>query len=288
MNEIVRQYHDSKTGVTFAVPFTVDGYANATEMAKPYGKAPKDWLKTDRAQEYIDAVQESSEGTKIPSLNLVTVERGGADGGATWLHRDLVVEFARWLSPRFAVWCDRQIVEILRLNRATAAGLAAEIGGKAWTERYISHEEQRGASKRMARTVGNKGRIIQNRRATVVAATGVEPRTFHEKAKSEGLTGDVTKSSLEYMRRKGLPHAPAIALANDVIAKTGNNRAAMRNLTTWTAAFDRIHAGLLDCGVDIAEFCAASEEDVRAALAELESAKQDEAQLTLFDPETEH
>ncbi len=33
--------------------------------------------------------------------------------GATWAHPDLAIEFARWLDPKFSVWCNAVIKDIL-------------------------------------------------------------------------------------------------------------------------------------------------------------------------------
>ena len=43
---------------------------------------------------------------------LVIVKHGGNNRG-TWLHPKLAVHFARWLDPKFAVWCDEQIEALL-------------------------------------------------------------------------------------------------------------------------------------------------------------------------------
>jgi len=37
----------------------------------------------------------------------------------TWLHEDVALEFARWLSPAFAIWCNDRIKELLK-HGATA------------------------------------------------------------------------------------------------------------------------------------------------------------------------
>ena len=43
---------------------------------------------------------------------LVIVKHGGNNRG-TWLHPKLAIHFARWLDPKFAVWCDEQIEQLL-------------------------------------------------------------------------------------------------------------------------------------------------------------------------------
>lgn len=41
------------------------------------------------------------------------------NGKAVWLHEDLVIEFARWLSLPFSIWCNERIREVLKYG-ATA------------------------------------------------------------------------------------------------------------------------------------------------------------------------
>ena len=54
--------NDSKTFIYEGSPVTFQiGEAtmvNATEMAKPFGKQPTDWLKTNQAKEFIKAFTE--------------------------------------------------------------------------------------------------------------------------------------------------------------------------------------------------------------------------------------
>jgi KilA-N domain len=59
---------------------------------------------------------------------LVIVKKGSVEnGGGTWLHPKLAIDFARWLSPDFAVWCDLQIEKILRLKTVPINSDLAEI-----------------------------------------------------------------------------------------------------------------------------------------------------------------
>jgi hypothetical protein len=47
--------------------------------------------------------------------DLVKVTKGGNNPG-TWMHEDVALEFARWLSPLFAIWCNDRIKELLRIS----------------------------------------------------------------------------------------------------------------------------------------------------------------------------
>lgn len=119
-----------------AVSFRQDGYLNATAVALHFGKRVKDFIKTEQNQEYIAALAESlSNGRKIPleQNQLVIVKNGSSqNGGGTWLHPKLAIHFARWLDPKFAVWCDEQIEQLLsgslqpKPTKALPNGLTAE------------------------------------------------------------------------------------------------------------------------------------------------------------------
>lgn len=85
---------------------------NATQMAKSFGKRPVDFLKLDQTKEFL---AEFSKVKKITLADLVIVKKGGNDSG-TWMHEDIALEFARWLSPMFAIWCNDRIKELLRFG----------------------------------------------------------------------------------------------------------------------------------------------------------------------------
>ena len=95
-----------------AVSFNQSAFLNATEIAKHFGKRVQHYLDSERTQEYILAL---SEAVKTASQNLVIVRKGNSKQftQGTWLHPKLAVDFARWLDPKFAVWCDEQIEYII-------------------------------------------------------------------------------------------------------------------------------------------------------------------------------
>ena len=97
-----------------SVSFRNDGYLHATQIAKHFGKLPKDYLKTEQTREYIAALADNCVRRKIltDKNQLVIIKQGGMEQG-TWLHPKLAIHFARWLDPRFAVWCDEQIEQII-------------------------------------------------------------------------------------------------------------------------------------------------------------------------------
>ncbi|RZN93732.1 KilA-N domain-containing protein [Acinetobacter johnsonii] len=97
--------------------FNENGWFNATQASKQFGKRPNDWLNLVETQDYIQALSDVM-GISITSkngncINLIKTKRGKEDGG-TWLHPKLAVPFSRWLDVRFGIWCDIQIDSLLR------------------------------------------------------------------------------------------------------------------------------------------------------------------------------
>ena len=92
-----------------------DVMVNATEMAKPFGKRTNDWLSTKQSFELINSL---SVKTGIPATGLVVVNQGGNNQG-TWMHEDVALLFAQWLSPKLYLWCNDRIKELIK-HGATA------------------------------------------------------------------------------------------------------------------------------------------------------------------------
>lgn len=92
---------------------------NATEMARTFGKTTKDWLRNQSAQDFISAL---SSVRQIRPTELVSIKQGGANQG-TWFHEDVAIEFARWLSPMFAIWCNDHIKELLKKGYTSTIGM---------------------------------------------------------------------------------------------------------------------------------------------------------------------
>ena len=91
---------------------------NATQMAKPFGKFTKDWLSNKATKEFLSTL---SAVRTIPLTGLVEVKQGGNGEQGTWMHEDVALEFARWLSPSFAIWCNDRIKELMRTGVTTVS-----------------------------------------------------------------------------------------------------------------------------------------------------------------------
>ena len=109
------------------VSFNEDGWFDATSAAEKYGKRVDHYLANAETKEYIYALCEEDNPLKVSDYNTRKVgdykvtenhfikAKKGKNGG-TWFHPDLAVHFARWLDVKFAIWCDRQIRNIIQGN----------------------------------------------------------------------------------------------------------------------------------------------------------------------------
>ena len=103
------------------ITFKKDGelYANATEMAKPFGKNPNDWLRLSATISYLTVLSITTNRSNS-DYQLVITRRGAPEtGGGTWIHESALIEYARWLSIEFAIWCNDRIRELLKTGITT-------------------------------------------------------------------------------------------------------------------------------------------------------------------------
>lgn len=85
---------------------------NLTQMAKPFGKLVKDWLKTDETKAYLEII---AKRRKILLADLVEVRKGGTPGtSGTWCNdRHIAIRFAQWLNAEFAIAVDDAILRLM-------------------------------------------------------------------------------------------------------------------------------------------------------------------------------
>lgn len=111
MSNIIPMEFDKKQ-----FPFTDSCWVNATVAAKHHGKKVKDWIRLDATREYISELAQEIEIDAFNSKGeisplLIRIEKGRY--GGSWIHPELVIEFGRWLSPKFGRACDRHIKNML-------------------------------------------------------------------------------------------------------------------------------------------------------------------------------
>jgi hypothetical protein len=112
---------------------------NATEMAKSFGKRPIDWLKTEQSDALLKAL------TKVKNLtlaNIVQVIKGGNNPG-TWMHEDVAMLFAQWLSPDFYLWCNDRVKELLKNGVTTISKPLSTLDILEQSIKQLRKQEQR-------------------------------------------------------------------------------------------------------------------------------------------------
>ena len=111
---ISRVFAYNGTNVTFAKKDDLV-MVNATQMAKPFGKRPVDWLQNKQTEEFLSAITDVRKSTSA-DFQAVKIVKGGNGEQGTWMHEDVALEFARWLSPAFAIWCNDRIKELMKFG----------------------------------------------------------------------------------------------------------------------------------------------------------------------------
>lgn len=96
-----------------------DGYVNGTAMCKANHVRVSNWLANRQTKDYISQL---SQETGITANNLyVKVSDGFPAKIAYWLHPLLALNLGRWISPKFAIWCDRHIKVLIETGQTAIA-----------------------------------------------------------------------------------------------------------------------------------------------------------------------
>lgn len=168
----IRIFQYNGSDITFNSGSTV--MVNATQMAKPFGKRPAKWLELPSTKEFLSkliAIRKSD-------TDMVVTESGGATGGkkgggGTWMHEDVALEFARWLSPEFAIWCNDRIKELLRHGMtATPQTIDAIIADPAAGIRLLQAlQQERDERQRLQQENAEQAATLEQRRHTIALQT---------------------------------------------------------------------------------------------------------------------
>jgi hypothetical protein len=93
--------------------FEVDkekGMVNLTKIAKTCERELSDWLRADKTRELISAMDDEltpNGGSCIVAEN----------GNCTWGSREIALDLAMWVSPRFKVWCIKALDELFQTGK---------------------------------------------------------------------------------------------------------------------------------------------------------------------------
>lgn len=113
MNQLTKLFSYNGNEVTFR---SAEGtaYVNATQMAKSFDKKPAEYLRLPSTKELIEACMGFSHTSE--SQFVITKMGSAENGGGTWLHETIALDFAQWLSVEFKLWCNDRIKELLTVG----------------------------------------------------------------------------------------------------------------------------------------------------------------------------
>lgn len=127
--EIALDVENSQLWIDFAkiLKCRDDVYINITPVIKKFkGEKAKveNYLRLAQTKAYqkvleriflidSDVSQLKIKENMTPSLKHGLIYRRKGRYGGTWLHKEMFLDFARWLSPHFAVMCDQIIMQVI-------------------------------------------------------------------------------------------------------------------------------------------------------------------------------
>ncbi len=77
-----------------------DGFINLTQMCNANEKRLDNYLRLKSTSVYIQELENSL------TSEVVDATPGNTEASGTWGHPSLAINLARWISPKFAVWCE--------------------------------------------------------------------------------------------------------------------------------------------------------------------------------------
>jgi hypothetical protein len=101
-----------------------DGYINLNEMADATGKRIDNWTRLQETQDLMAEFefQQNPNPSDLRDLKPALITQRG-QGGGTWAHPDVALQFAQWCSPAFALQVSRWIREWLTTGRNPLADI---------------------------------------------------------------------------------------------------------------------------------------------------------------------
>ena len=206
-NQLITREYQGK-----AFTFRSDGYFNMAKAAKHFGKDLSNFLRSPVSRQYCCHLSQALGLYSVDSTDFsygLAQSKRGRNGG-TWGHPKLAVFFARWLDPKFAVFCDAVIDDILHKNAeltitrpeqsavmqlpqsfADALRLAAGLADqnevmsrelnfvtvdeyRALTHRYFEHSYKTSLGQTAGRLMRERGLQIEKQTRDLVTAVGIQ------------------------------------------------------------------------------------------------------------------
>lgn len=101
------------------------GYVNATQMCFSCNKQFNDYARLESTKAYWEGLQKE---TGIPVSNLVFSIRGRADKipQGTWVHPEIAIDLAQWVSVEFRIWANRTLRKVIETEAVSSSRISPE------------------------------------------------------------------------------------------------------------------------------------------------------------------
>ena len=140
---------------------------NATQMAKTFDKRPAKWLELPSTQEFLQAL---SSIRKSDTSMVQSIMGSPESGGGTWMHEDVALEFARWLAPSFAIWCNDRIKELIKSGYTKLDSISRKDLAKMLLEVEEEKEALQAEKERQQKVIAKTERMLDVASARLEAA----------------------------------------------------------------------------------------------------------------------
>lgn len=106
--------HQSEQDQTISGKLIPAGYVNATAMCQANGKKLSNYTRLESAKAYAEEVALDAH-LRASSLvvELLGTPNGDPSLQGTYVHPDIALHIGQWISPKFALWCNRVLLKVL-------------------------------------------------------------------------------------------------------------------------------------------------------------------------------
>lgn len=136
-NSEIQQMPQSGEIGKYSIP---KGYVNATQMAKANKKLLADYIRLKSTTEYLQAL---SHDMGIPISSLVIEISGRANSQGTWIHPEIAIDLARWVSVEFRIWANRTLMKVMMPQEPVQQQSMTQVQLLAAVAQQMAEQEQR-------------------------------------------------------------------------------------------------------------------------------------------------
>jgi KilA-N domain len=134
-SEINQMPQDGEIG-KYAVP---KGYVNASQMCKANGKFLADYTKLKSTKHYLQAL--SNDMKILISLLVIDIQGYGSEQ-STWIHPEIAIDLARWVSVEFRIWANRTLMKVMMSQEPVQQQSMTQVQLLAALAQQLAEQEQ--------------------------------------------------------------------------------------------------------------------------------------------------